>query len=628
MKSTLTPITREKSTVTAKKLTERQFSRLFSARNRARLKKRVDTPAEIDLRRDEEDKFEAFVLEKVHKAEDFLPARFLARGAERSRAVCRVALPNGYGTGFLIARGYLMTNNHVLPTKEAARDAVAEFNYEEDQERIMVSLHPERFFYTSPDTELDFTIVACDVEPVRDVAPVQLLRNPATVTRHDRVNIIQHPLGGRKRVALHDNHVTYVLDKVIRYRTDTEPGSSGSAVFNNDWELVALHHAGVARNGEAENEGIRIAAIVAHLVAAFNNEATTNEPLGEILSTILDSSPYLGFFDAYGVRSAKATRANDWSEVEIPDYNGDRDFVDLGFWNIEHFNDSVSDTRVDAIADVVARLGMDVLGLVEVQSGALDRLFTSLAERGLAYDYVYYDAQGSQDIAALYDRDTTTARRLTEIYESYADELAATDENGKSVFPRYPLFAHCSVTDGNSNPTEFIMIVVHLKAYVDDPVSQNRRRLAAQTLNRIIRRILENSDNPPIVLGGDFNELLTTDVLNALLSSPDLAALTADDARSDALSYVDGRYRSLIDHIFVSNDVVDRIGDIRGDDAAIVRLDRSVADFAGRVSDHVPLVMRLVYRETPIHDPQPAAVHDTAILNIPAGAEHVNLTFD
>ena len=31
----------------------------------------------------------------------------------------------------------------------------------------------------------------------------------------------------------------------LYYRTDTEPGSSGSPCFNDPWELVALHHSGV-----------------------------------------------------------------------------------------------------------------------------------------------------------------------------------------------------------------------------------------------------------------------------------------------------------------------------------------------------------------------------------------------
>ena len=101
-----------------------------------------------------------------------------------------------------------------------------------------------------------------------------------------------------------------------------------------------------------------------------------------------------------------------------------------------------------------------------------------------------------------------------------------------------------------------------------------------------------------MVLGGDLNETLNTDVLSSLTDAPDLFTLTSDDAAENALSYVGANYRSLIDHIVVSNDV--HMSPISGDDAAIVRLDKSVANFARDVSDHVPLVIRLVSRDAPL----------------------------
>ena len=64
------------------------------------------------------------------------------------------------------------------------------------------------------------------------------------------------------------------LAEVIRYETDTEPGSSGSPVFDNGWEIIALHHSGGDRapsdpsgNTWLNNEGIRIDAIVKDLLS-------------------------------------------------------------------------------------------------------------------------------------------------------------------------------------------------------------------------------------------------------------------------------------------------------------------------------------------------------------------------
>ncbi|MBZ0108086.1 MAG: trypsin-like peptidase domain-containing protein [Candidatus Scalindua rubra] len=94
-----------------------------------------------------------------------------------------------------------------------------------------------------------------------------LNRNLSTVTRNERVDIIQHPKELPKKVTLHDNKVILIKDKVVHYQTDTEPGSSGSPVFNNKWDLVTLHHAGWSVGASrSTNEGVQISVIVSHLL--------------------------------------------------------------------------------------------------------------------------------------------------------------------------------------------------------------------------------------------------------------------------------------------------------------------------------------------------------------------------
>ena len=68
--------------------------------------------------------------------------------------------------------------------------------------------------------------------------------SPAAVKAGDRVNIIQHPGGLAKRVSLISNVVVFVGGNRVQYLTDTEPGSSGSPVFDTQWNVVALHHSG------------------------------------------------------------------------------------------------------------------------------------------------------------------------------------------------------------------------------------------------------------------------------------------------------------------------------------------------------------------------------------------------
>ena len=81
------------------------------------------------------------------------------------------------------------------------------------------------------------------------------------------VTIVQHPRGEKKQIALRENKIVDMPDRFMHYAADTEPGSSGSPVFNDQWEVVALHHASVVAPDHAElggflNEGIRVSRIL------------------------------------------------------------------------------------------------------------------------------------------------------------------------------------------------------------------------------------------------------------------------------------------------------------------------------------------------------------------------------
>jgi V8-like Glu-specific endopeptidase len=69
---------------------------------------------------------------------------------------------------------------------------------------------------------------------------------------------------------LHDSVLLDIDDdeRLVHYRTPTDPGSSGSPVFNVDWEVIAVHHGGSSEtprlrgDGRYEaNEGIALSAV-------------------------------------------------------------------------------------------------------------------------------------------------------------------------------------------------------------------------------------------------------------------------------------------------------------------------------------------------------------------------------
>jgi len=274
-------------------------------------------------------------FERIVGANNQLPVAFLEEGVLVQKAVARVQLResvsglpagSGWGTGSLISPSLLLTNNHVIPDVAFAKKVRAEFNYQFDHLGTPLpsdayEFDPDSFFRTN--ATLDYSVVRVRSKSTLVIGPIAnrtvngtevpedgltdrlrlpdlpdrvfpFRRPPGAIWGHLRLpasgvsyangqflNVVGHPSGRRKEVALQENTITGVFTNVVRYTADTEPGSSGSPVFTNGWDLVALHHAGgdQAPNGAwLNNEGMRIDRIVADLQA--NAPAAIRTELG------------------------------------------------------------------------------------------------------------------------------------------------------------------------------------------------------------------------------------------------------------------------------------------------------------------------------------------------------------
>jgi len=97
------------------------------------------------------------------------------------------------------------------------------------------------------------------------------------------LNIVQHPDGRPKEVAIHNNFFERLLPNHIRYTTDTEGGSSGSPVFDNRWIVFALHHSAGDQNPDGSwknNEGVRIDKIIHHILSSADIPNNIKAELG------------------------------------------------------------------------------------------------------------------------------------------------------------------------------------------------------------------------------------------------------------------------------------------------------------------------------------------------------------
>lgn len=260
-------------------------------------------------------------LERVLLGNELQPVAYLERGYTASRAVARIQIGSalrsveGWGTGFLISPGVLITNNHVFPSAAEAEHSLAQFNFEleiDDSQLSPVSfaLDPSTLFYTSKD--LDFSVIAVREQPLDAQVPLSafgflpLLENLGKAFEGEWLTIIQHPNGERKQLCVRENRLIKREENVLWYSTDTMPGSSGSPVFNNDWFVVALHHSGIpeVRNGRRQtvdgrdfdprtmdeggikwiaNEGIRASRITQTLRAAL--------PTHPLLQPLFNATP-------------------------------------------------------------------------------------------------------------------------------------------------------------------------------------------------------------------------------------------------------------------------------------------------------------------------------------------------
>ncbi|PUZ25338.1 serine protease [Chitinophaga parva] len=200
------------------------------------------------------------------------------------------------GTGWLLTPALLITNYHVV---EARNDNEPTAGKEDFQ---LQGSHTQAFFdynadeitseaqaiaaIAAADAGLDYAILRLQQPVTRK--PLQLDVNRVVLQADSAwpVNIIQHPFGYSKKVAFRNNHIFKQEYPDVLYFTDTEKGSSGSPVFNDNWQVIALHKASqlvnnVSYQGKTTawvNKGVQLNAI-------FEQLKTVNPPLyAEILS--------------------------------------------------------------------------------------------------------------------------------------------------------------------------------------------------------------------------------------------------------------------------------------------------------------------------------------------------------
>ena len=240
---------------------------------------------------------------------------------QASQAVCRIVEKQGdfnRGTGFMVMPGFVITNHHVIGSKQACADYYLEFR--ENRKVIRVDLKPDHFFVTSSKhadragqhastrsttsqdanqlrhlnmQHLDYTMIAFDMKPELDEIGKFPIRLHTWQGNHSptHVHIPSYPDGGQKLLwstGLKRRKDTQSFIP-IRYHTETNNGSSGAPVLtkvNNHLFWYALHREGRLLTTPRQ---IRIGGVVQGSVGAINQGIRSKE----IVESIAASQPFL-----------------------------------------------------------------------------------------------------------------------------------------------------------------------------------------------------------------------------------------------------------------------------------------------------------------------------------------------
>ncbi len=218
------------------------------------------------------------VEEIVIGRDERLPVNFLRAGQIAAQSVAKVFVPRiidgqekqefGYGTGWLLAPNLLITNHHVIEVRERpfeAQATAADLKAQALKATVWFDFNSSESPYVEyaclellhTNATLDYGILKIAAEsaskPAKQLTQwgyLHIVEKAPELRKGDRLNIIQHPLGGPKRIAIRSNYYVDTIStdnapRRMRYLTDTEPGSSGSPVFDDNWQVIALHHAAV-----------------------------------------------------------------------------------------------------------------------------------------------------------------------------------------------------------------------------------------------------------------------------------------------------------------------------------------------------------------------------------------------
>jgi V8-like Glu-specific endopeptidase len=160
-----------------------------------------------------------------------------------------------YCSGTLISADLFITASHCVDNG-TTNDYVS-FNYEKDANGNNETQDHRKIIAVVEDGRggLDYAIVRLKNNPGNKWGWTSMSTNMPNV--NNRVTIIQHPSGYRKRI---ESGIigSKTTNKLYYKWLDTKPGSSGSGILNNNGQLVGVHTNGGCTASGGSNSGYKL----------------------------------------------------------------------------------------------------------------------------------------------------------------------------------------------------------------------------------------------------------------------------------------------------------------------------------------------------------------------------------
>jgi hypothetical protein len=221
---------------------------------------------------------------------------WISRGLQMARRVCRIERDqNALGTGFLVGANLVLTNWHVvrhaLPANNTD-DLACRFDFAVDpgggtRDGEEIDVAPSGIIAFKPCSAAELTATPDEPPPQARELDYALLRlgtaagagrgwfdltkDGTKLPAGAPLLIAQHPAAAPLKLAMDTEAI--IEEKFnglrLRYRTNTDYGSSGSPCLGMDWSLVALHHLGDPALGPPVfNQGIPIGLVRDSIISA------------------------------------------------------------------------------------------------------------------------------------------------------------------------------------------------------------------------------------------------------------------------------------------------------------------------------------------------------------------------